>query len=164
MPKEKEYICSYTFCTHKGDKILPAAGIKEGSRFLHKECHAEKEIKKQIIDIYYKYYKSTEDYKVVTRAVNDLVHKLNIEARYVLFVLCQCIKEKVPFKGIFSLSWQVKNNMVYKKKYSELQARAKVRKFSFVGVECVDTPATLEKKLDEKEKRKTWADTLFGGG
>lgn len=164
MPKEKEYICSYTFCKHKGDKILPEAGVKEGSRFLHKECYAEKETKKQIIDLYYKYYKSTEDYKVVTRAVNDLVHKLNFEARYVLFVLCQCVKDKVPFKGIFSLSWQVKNSMVYKKRYSKLQAQVKVRKFCFDNVECVEATVVPGKKTEDNVKRKSWADTLFGGG
>lgn len=164
MPKAKEYICGYTFCKHKDNKILPEAGVREGSRYFHKECHKEKEIKKQIIDIYYKYYKSTEDYKVVTRAVNDLVHKLNFEALFVLYVLCQCVKEKIPFKSIFSLSYQVKNNMVYKKRFDSLKAKTRVRNFVFDNVECVTEETVKPKGTETSGKTKTWADTLFGGG
>lgn len=161
MPKAKAYVCGYTFCKHSGEKVSSDIAVKDGTRYYHPDCHKEKETKKQIIDIYCKYYHSTEDYKVITKAINNIVNEQKIDALFVLYVLCQCIKEKVPFKGIFSLGWQVKNNMVYKKKYEEVQTKAAVRKQDFSMAETVqaDPPDGAYKK---EHKRKTWEDVLFG--
>lgn len=164
MPR-KEYICGYKFCMHSGEPVLPENSVKDGGRYYHTDCHKEKETKKQIIDLYYKYYKSTEDYKVVVKAMNSLIHDQNNSATFVLYVLCQCIHDKVPFRGIFSLSWQVKNNMQYKKKYQSLQAKAEVKKYRFDAVPCAKPTATPQCENEKpKGNSKSWEKILFGGG
>ena len=159
MPRKSVgYVCGYTFCRHKEDKVDPENGVKDGKRYFHPECHKEKETKKQIIDLYYRYYHTDEDYKVVTRAVNDLIHKQENDAVYVLCVLCQCIRGKVPFRSIFSLSWQVKNNETFRKKYNAMIANEKVKGLTFDDVQVVYND-TLQRK---PPKRKSWSSTLFG--
>lgn len=162
MKKEKEYVCGYTFCRHKEDKVPASEAVKSGGRYLHPECFKEKETKKQIVDLYYRYYKSTEDYKMVVKAIKTLINEQNYEAVFVLYVLCQCIHEKVPFKGIFSLGWQVKNNMIYKKRYEMLMAKKAVKNNTYDDIECYkDTAMNIQNRIPKK--RKTWDDILFGG-
>lgn len=161
MPKPKEFICGYTFCKHSGERVPSEIAVKDGSRYYHPDCHKEKLTKKQISDIYYQFYKSSEDYKVVMKAVNNLVNNQGYDASFVLYVLCQCIKEKVPYKSIFSLGWQVKNNMVYKNKYALLKSKNLIKKYSFDDVLCVNSETEFPEVKKEKKKRKTWADTLF---
>lgn len=159
--KPRMYICGYTFCKHKEDKVSPEYGIKDGTRYFHPECHKEKEKKKQILDLYYKYYHSTEDYRIVTKAINTMINNQGNEASYVLFCLCQCIRDKVPFKSIFTLSWIVKNKMEYRKKYDLLKAKEKTKGFEFENVSCVDSEPKTRKQCPTRKTK--WTDVLFGG-
>ncbi len=161
MPKPREYICGYTFCKHSGERVPSEIAIKDGSRYYHPDCHKEKKMKQQIVDIYYKFYKSSEDYKVVLKAVNNLIHDQGYDASFVLYVLCQCIKEKVPYKSVFSLGWQVKNNMVFKNKYSLLKSKNEIKNYSFDDVQCVSSMVDIPEVRKDRKKRATWADTLF---
>jgi hypothetical protein len=123
MAKAKEYVCGYSGCLHNGEKIPSEEAIKDGTRYYHKDCHEEKCFKTQIFDIYYKYYRSTEDFHMVRKAINGFVSNSNAE--YVLYVLCQAIHKKTPFKGIFTLGWLVKNDMEIKKKYQAMKNQIK---------------------------------------
>ena len=78
-----------------------------------------------------------------------------------LYVLCQCIKEKVPYKSVFSLGWQVKNNMMYKNKYSLLKSKNEIKNYSFDDVQCVSSTVDIPEVRKDRKKRATWADTLF---
>lgn len=119
MTKPKEYICGYSHCKHDNNKVPSDEAIKDGTRYYHKDCLSEKQMRKQIFDIYYKHYKSTEDYSVVNGAINGFISNSTVE--YVLYVLCYAIREKIPFKGIFTLGWLVKNNEDIKNKYISMK-------------------------------------------
>lgn len=154
--KQKEYVCGYSNCLHKGEKVPSEIAVKDGTRYFHFDCYEEKKQKTQIFKIYYKYYKSTEDYAVVRKAINDFCKTSNSE--FVLYILCQSIKEKVPYKSIYTLGWLVKNNMEFKKKYVKMKASRLVKNIDFTKTEVTFSEASKVKQ----NKKKNWEETLFG--
>lgn len=154
--KEKEYVCGFTHCLHSGKKVPSDIAVKDGTRYYHPDCIKDKQTRTQIFDIYYKYYKSTEDYHMVRKAINGFIDGTTSE--YVLYVLCQAIHKKVPFKSIFTLGWLVKNDMEIKKKYMAMKTKNKIRDFDFDDIETKKKEAITYKKNNDN----SWDKTLFG--
>lgn len=154
--KQKEYACGFgDNCLHKGNKVPSGLAIKDGTRYYHRDCHEEKERRNQIFDIYYKYYKSTEDCRMI-RSVIKTASEAN-GSEFVLYVLCQSIRKKVPYKGIYTLGWIVRNDMEIRKKYRELKSKEAVKYFNFDDVETKKkNPITYK-----KESNNSWEETLF---
>jgi hypothetical protein len=158
MNKEKEYVCGYRHCKHCGVKVPSSQAIKDGTRYYHQDCHKEKEEKQKICDLYYKCYKSTEDCHVVRKAIAQLINEQNFTSEYVLYVLCQSIIQKIPYKSIFTLSYIVKNDMQIKKKYNDFKIKEKIKDFKFD-----DTQTIKREDFNYKKNTKSsWEDTLFG--
>ena len=154
--KQKEYVCGFSHCLHSGEKVPSDLAVKDGTRYYHKDCSEEKERRSQIFDIYYKYYKTTEDYQMVRKAIVGFIEASSSE--FVLYVLCQAIHRKVPFKGIFTLGWLVKNDMEIKKKYQAMKASEAVKTFTFDDVETKKkSPITYS-----RGRNSSWEETLFG--
>lgn len=162
MAKEKGYVCGYTFCKHMGERVPPDVAVKDGTRYYHPDCLKEKEEKKQIIDLYYKYYHSNEDMRLVTKHINTLISSGN-DSNYILFCMCQCIREKVPFKSIYTLGWEVKNKSVWRQKYDRIKAQQAVKDFTFDDVEVVDAQIDESQVCRKSCKRSSWENTIFGG-
>lgn len=159
MDKEKEYVCGYKYCLHDGKKVSSLESLKDGTRHYHPDCHKEKQQKQQTFDLYYKYYKSTEDYHLVRKVLVQLINEgeQRFSSEYVLFVLCQAIREKVPFKGIFTLSWLVKNNMQFKQKYNAFKSKEKIKDFTFENTQTNTREIISYKKSGDD----SWENTLF---
>lgn len=157
MGKEKEYVCGYQHCKQSGVKVPSNEAIKDGTRYYHPDCHKEKEDKQKIFDLYYKCYRSTEDYHLVRKVLVQLINEQGFTSEYVLYVLCQAIIGKIPFKGIFTLSWLVKNNMQIKKKYENFKIKEKVKDYNFESIETTKRDSCTYKK----ENNTSWEDTLF---
>lgn len=157
MDKEKEYVCGYQYCKHNGVKVPSDQAIKDGTRYYHQDCHIEKEQKQQIFDLYYKAYKSTEDYYLVRKAVSQLVNEQFYPSEFVLFALCQAIKQRIPFKGIFTLSYIVKNDMSIRKKYETYKAKETTKDFSFDDVNTLKKEIIIYKTSSDT----SWENTLF---
>jgi hypothetical protein len=158
MGNVKEYVCGYQHCKHNGVKVPSDEAVKDGTRYYHSDCHEEKQDKQKIFDLYYKCYKSTEDYHLVRKVLVQLINVQQFTSEYVLYVLCQAIRNKIPFKGIFTLSWLVKNDMQIKKKYDGYKIKEKIKDFTFDDTQTIKREDSTYKKQSET----TWEDTLFG--
>jgi hypothetical protein len=157
MEKEKEYACGYQHCKHNGVKVPSDQAIKDGTRYYHEDCHKEKEQKKQITDIYYKYYKSTEDIKFVNTVIGQLIYDKFYPCEYVLFTLCQAIHRKIPFKSIYTLGWLVQNDMQIREKYIKQKAQSKVKLLTFDDIDTVKEEII---PINSTTKN-SWEGTLF---
>lgn len=141
--------CKYTFCKHKEEEVEKIDGW-------HSDCLKEKDNKKKILDLYVKYYKSEEKYATIQRAIKDMCH--NHDSELVLYYLCHSIKEKIPYKSIFTLGWLLNNEQQIKKKYEEAKLRIEVKKINFEDVQSKKQVFMEYKKV----KKKTIDEQLFG--
>lgn len=157
MGGQREYVCGFKYCLHPGEKVPSDIAIKDGARYLHPDCKKEKQTRSQIFDIYYKFYKTTEDYHMVRKAIKGFCDTSPSE--YVLYVLCQAIHQKVPFKGIFTLGWLVKNDMEIKRKYAAMITKKATKGLNFENIETIKSEV-IETNHEDR-KKKSWTDVLF---
>lgn len=155
--KQKEYVCGYSDCLHKGEKVPSEIAVKDGTRYFHPDCLKDRRQRNQIFEIYYRCYKSAEEYAMVRKAIKGFCLKSSSE--YVLYVLCQSIHKKIPYKGIFTLGWLVNNDMEIRKNYDKMKAKSVMKAMDFENVETVKQQ-TVE--IVHENKKKSWTDTLFG--
>lgn len=124
--------CGYNNCKHGGE-VSKEEGIKIGSRWFHKECAREKEVKKEIEDYWFKYINKGTVIQVLRKAINDLA-KLYY-ADYILWVVKSCkskgikISHPMGLKGLcsdnrFLDEWKkIKINKEYKKIKNEINVQ-----------------------------------------
>lgn len=79
--------CGYNNCKHGGE-VSKEEGIKIGTRWFHKECAKEKELKKEIEDYWFKNINPGTVIQILRKAINDLA-KL-YDADYILWVVKSC--------------------------------------------------------------------------
>lgn len=79
--------CGYNNCKHGGE-VSKEEGIKIGTRWFHKECAKEKELKKEIEDYWFKNINPGTVIQILRKAINDLA-KL-YDADYILWVIKSC--------------------------------------------------------------------------
>ena len=63
--------CGYNNCKHGGE-VSKEEGIKIGTRWFHKECAKEKELKKEIEDYWFKNINPGTVIQILRKAINDL--------------------------------------------------------------------------------------------
>ncbi len=157
MSKQKTYVCGYSSCLHDKEPIPSEIAVKDGNRYYHEDCLKDKQNRQKVFELYYKYYKSTEDFVMVRKAISE--YSSNFGSEYILYVLCQAIHTRIPFKGIFTLGWLCKNNMDIKKKYSNMKSKKQVSKYNFDDVEIRESEVN---EIVFSNNKKAWTDTLFG--
>lgn len=121
--------CGYNNCKHGGE-VSKEEGIKIGTRWFHKECAKEKELKKEIEDYWFKNINPGTAIQILRKAINDLAKLYDTD--YILWVIKSCkpkgIKISHPM-GLKSLcsdnrfldEWnKIKINKEYKKIKSEI--------------------------------------------
>lgn len=82
--EDKEYICGYNHCLHKGEKVTASEAVLVGKKHYHFDCA---EIKYKINECVNTYMEGVEDktqYPIVVRIVNNLVFRNGIPVDYVL--------------------------------------------------------------------------------
>lgn len=146
--------CRYKQCKHGGE-VDKGIAVKEGNAYYHKKCWAEKNNKTQIREIYYKYYKSQEPVSQVNTGISKLCEK--VDSEFVLYALCQWIRQKKELKSIYGLSYVIANKDL-ESAYKKLKATEKVKEFKG-EVEVVETE-TIQYHIENKSK--SWKETLFG--
>lgn len=151
------YKCKYKYCKCGGE-VLKEEAVSVGKQYYHKVCLDEKNNKAKIEEIYYKYYKSTEQIQMIRRTISNLIDLKGFDSEYILYSLCQAIKQKIPMKSIYGLHYIVSNNDI-KESYSKLKANQKTKDISFDNVDTVQATHTTY----SSKKKKTWSDTLFAG-
>lgn len=147
--------CKYKYCKHGGtvDKV---EAIKDGSSYYHKECYEEKNIKQDIKKLYKKYYSSKESDVIINKVINQIIHDKCFDAEYVLFALCQAIRNKDKMNNVMAMHYIV-NNKDYVSKYNKRKAIREVKKITFNNVDTVTNDIIKYNKIHKK----TWTDTLF---
>ena len=146
--------CRYKGCKCGGE-VDKEIAVKEGNAYYHTECLKEKNNKSQIRNIYYKYYQSQEPVTQVNTGISKLCEKFDSE--YVLYCLCQHIRQKKELKSIYGMTYVVANKDL-ETAYKKLKASEKVKEFKG-EIEVVETE-TIQYYVENKPK--SWTETLFG--
>lgn len=110
----------------------------------------------QIYQIYQNHFNFNENPNTVKAAIKGFLR--NSEPEYVKFVLLRAIDKNIPFKGIYTLGWLVKNDTTMKAKYDDKKAGEQVKDFDFNVIETNKKEATTYKKSTSS----SWEDALFG--
>lgn len=148
--------CRYKGCKFGGE-VDKEVAIKDGNGYYHKTCWDEKNNKSQIKEIYCKYYPSNEPVTAINNGISKLCEK--IDSEFVLYCLCQHIRQKKDLKSIYGLSYVVANKDL-ETAYKKLKATEKVKEFK--GEIEVVTAEPIQYHIDNKPK--SWANILFGKG
>lgn len=109
----------------------------------------------RIYQIYQNHFDFKENPNTIKSAIKGFLWKSDYE--YVEFVLLQAITQNIPFKGIFTLGWLVKNDTGIRQKYNERIAKEKIKNFDFNTVETNKKEVTTYKKSTTS----SWEDALF---
>lgn len=125
--------CGYGANCKYGGEVSKEEGVKIGTRWFHKECVKEKELKKEIEDYWFKAINPGTVIQILRKAINDLV-KL-YEADYILWVVKSCkikgirISHPMGLKSLcsdnrFLDEWKkIKINEEYKKIKNEINVQ-----------------------------------------
>lgn len=149
------YKCNYKHCKYEG-RVAKNEAVKDGGRYYHSECLDERRDKQKIIDLYYKYYESKEPMQLVNKTINTIVNDKSINSEFVLYVLCQLIRNKTPMKSINALHYFAVNDDM-KVDYEKMKALEMMR-----GITFENTSVVKQIDMQYKKKKKTsWSDTLF---
>lgn len=125
--------CNYGANCKYGGEVSKEEGVKIGTRWFHKECVKEKELKKEIENYWFKSINPGTVIQILRKAINDLV-KL-YEADYILWVVKSCKSKGIRIShpmGLKSLcsdnrfldEWKkIKINEEYKKIKNEINTQ-----------------------------------------
>ena len=146
--------CKYSKCKCGGEVDKDIA-VKVGKAYYHQECIKEKNNKIQIKEIYQKYYPSHEPVQSLNTCISNLCEK--VDSEYLLYCLCQWIRQKKELKSIYGLNYVVANKDL-ETAYKKLKASEKVKEFKG-KIEVVETEP-IQYHIENKPK--SWTETLFG--
>lgn len=142
-----EYKCKYKYCKHNGI-VLKDEAVKEGNAYYHSDCLKEKNEKKQIIDIFYKYINKTEVGAQLTRTVNTIVSTNRATSEFLLYALCYVIHHKIPLNHVAGLYYIINNNEI-KTSYQNYK-NSQVQK---LDVTKVKTEEETQFKINDTDNR-----------
>ena len=149
------YKCNYKYC-RQGGTVDKKTAVKDGNRYYHEDCLYEKRDKQKISDIYYKCYKSSEPIQLVSKTINVIINDKGIASEYVLYVICQAVRNKTQMRNINSLHYLITNNDT-KEDYKKKKAIQIVKNISYDNTVIVKH-TTMDYK---KKKKQNWSETLF---
>lgn len=148
--------CWYKYCKY-GCTVEKSEAFKDGSKYYHKECYKNKEYLKQIVDIYSKYYiyKTKESYSIVHTTIKQLLEK-EYSMEYILFTLCQVIKNSLPLNSVLGLHYYV-NDKKIKDKYEKTILS---QRYGNIDVNKIENEKETEFKYTNQEKENKWGSIL----
>ena len=147
--------CRYKYCKCGGE-VAKEDAVKEGNAYYHKQCLEDKNNKQQIKDLYIKYYNSKEPITLINSTIKKIVEDKGFSSEFVLYALCQCIRQKKTLKGINGLHYIVLNEEIVSS-YKKLKSVSDSKKIDFNDIEIV-----IQKDITySKRTNKTWDDILF---
>lgn len=145
--------CRYKNCRH-GGTVEKEEAVKEGNAYFHIDCLKEKNNKAQIKEIYSKYYQSNEPVMSINIGISKLCEK--VDSEFVLYCLCQWIRQKRELKSIYGLNYVVANKDL-ESAYKKSKASERVKEFE--GEIAVVETEPIQYHTENKPKR--WTDILF---
>ena len=144
--------CGFSHCK-LGGQVEKSEATKIGSRYFHKDCASEKDIRQQIEELYYQKFQSKEPIVSVRKAINNYINRDNHNPEYILW----CLKYKAEkLNSLHGLSY----TLGYKANEGEFKKwKARSLKFEF-GEYNDEQYLDVDKIQGRKDKK--WED-WFGG-
>lgn len=138
--------CGYQHCKYGGEVDKDDA-IKISSRYWHKECNDERNIKGRIlIEFYKKFSNSKEPEQSAKGAISKYIHKLGYDAEYVLFCLLIKAKNLNSMHGLIYTLNDSKNLKEYKEKKAK---HTNIEKYQH-NSKANENVVTINKKTNKK--------------
>ena len=81
---DKEYVCTYKFCLHHGQKVKASESVVINKKHYHWDCAAIKQEIKDCADLYIEYIDDKTQYPVVMRIINTLVFKNRVPVEFIM--------------------------------------------------------------------------------
>lgn len=113
--------CGYgKHCKFDGD-VEKSIAIKSNSRYWHKECLYERDMKNRIIKEYYEIYENKEPIVAARKALNKYINEDKYDVGYIYY----CLKYRSKkLNSLFGLSYQLADNKNIQD-YNRIKARNK---------------------------------------
>lgn len=112
---DKEYVCAYKYCLHHGNKVKSSEAVVLGKKYYHWDCAATKQEISEIRNIYIERIDNKASFSIVSKVLNDLVFKYNLEPEFIKFAVCYYADYKFKIKSPFTLLYLRKNNYMREK-------------------------------------------------
>lgn len=113
---DKEYVCAYKYCLHHGDKVKSSESVVVGKKHYHWDCATTKQEIEEIRNIYFEKIDSEASFPVLSKVLNDLVFKYNLEIDFIKFAVNYYANYKTKIKSPFTLLY-LRNNEYMRKRW-----------------------------------------------
>lgn len=80
---DKNYVCSYKFCLHNGEKVNSSEAVVINKKHYHWDCAATKQEITRCVDLYMSYTEDKTKRPMVTRIINLLVFNYRVPIDYI---------------------------------------------------------------------------------
>lgn len=81
--KEKEYVCSYKYCLHHGEKVKASEAVVISNKHYHCDCAGMKQEIKDCVDAYMSCIEDKTQYPIAFRAINTMVFKNEVPIEFI---------------------------------------------------------------------------------
>lgn len=81
--KEKEYICSYKYCLHNGEKVKASESVTIGKKHYHWDCAGMKQEIKDCVDTYMECINDKTQFPAACKIINMMVFKNKIPVEFI---------------------------------------------------------------------------------
>jgi len=107
--------CGYgEHCKFDGN-VKKEDAVKIKTRYWHKECNLEVEMKEKIIETFYNKYRNSREKPLVARkALNSYLYEMNYDVEYIMFCL---LNKSTSLNSLYGLKFSLNNQ----KNYSEFK-------------------------------------------
>lgn len=109
---EKTYVCGYSHCLHKGEKINKNDAVIVGNRRFHTDC-ADLHCKiNKMKDLYYENIDDNVEFVTLMSVINNIIFNKRIDPDYMLFALNHVINRKIKIKSPYLLHYLPDNKII----------------------------------------------------
>ena len=112
---DKEYVCGYSHCLHHGEKVKSSESVAVGKKHYHWDCAATKQDIDLIRNIYIEDIDKNASIPVLSKIINDLIFKYELEIDFILFSVRYYAEYKTRIKSPFTLLYLRKNDFMKEK-------------------------------------------------
>lgn len=112
---DREYVCAYPHCLHHGEKVKSSDSVVISKKHYHWDCAAMKQVISEIRDTYIKRIDENVNSSVLSKVLNDLIFKYELNTEYIEFAINYYADHKYKIKSPFTLLYLRENNVMKKK-------------------------------------------------
>lgn len=119
MP-DKERVCAYKYCLHGKEKVKESEAVVIKNKYYHWDCATTKQEIEELRNTYFERIDRDASFPILSKILNDLVFKYDLEIDYIRYALNYYAEYKVKVKSPFTLLYLRNNDFMKKRwKYSK---------------------------------------------